>query len=430
MHYVIIGAGPAGVIAAETLRKTDRDSQITLLGDESGMPYSRMAIPYFIADEINAGGTHLRKEDHYAKHGLEFRNERVAYIGTQDKTLDLESGSQLPYDRLLLATGSRPITLPIPGVELPGVHPCWTLDQARQIRELARPGARVVLIGAGFIGCIVMGALLGRGATLTVLEREGQMLPRTMDETGAGMIKRWCAEKGVTVRTATRVTGIERGGYTPNSRARLSTGLTVHTETGEPLVADLVVLAAGVRPNLDIISGTGIHVRDGILVDEYLRTSQPDIYAAGDVAQGKDWSTGERMVHAIQPTAVEHGRVGALNMAGVPTVYPGSLSMNVLDTMGLVSTSLGLWDEEEWRNRGILMDRDRYRYIRLAFYEDRLVGALTIGEMAGWTGTSGVLRGLIQSKTPLGKWKQRLRSDPTRVMEAYHFLTTAGGGAR
>ncbi|MBT8419400.1 MAG: FAD-dependent oxidoreductase [Gammaproteobacteria bacterium] len=428
MHHVIIGAGPAGVIAAETLRKTDRDSEITLLGDEPGMPYSRMAIPYFLTNEINAEGTHLRAEDHYARHGIDFRHERVTRIKPQKRILDLANGSTLSYDRLLLATGSRPVTIPISGVDLPGVHHCWTLNDAHRIRELAKPGAHVVLVGAGFIGCIIMGALLGRGTTLTVLELGDEMLPRMMDRTGAEILARWCTEKGVTIRTATRVTEIEKGGRTQNSFTRLSTGLIVHTETGEPLIADAVVLASGVRPNLDLLSESGIETDDGILVDHYLRTSQPSIYAAGDVAQGTDWSTGKRTVHAIQPTAAEHGRISACNMAGIPTHYPGSFSMNVLDTMGLISTSMGLWRREQGTNTAALLDRDRSRYMQLNFQGDRLIGALTIGHMGGWTGANGVLRGLIQSKTRLGKWKQRLQDDPTRVMEAYNFLLIARGG--
>ncbi|VFM98462.1 MAG: Pyridine nucleotide-disulphide oxidoreductase [Candidatus Kentron sp. G] len=420
MHYVIVGAGPAGVIAAETLRKTGRDGKITLLGDEPGMPYSRMAIPYFIGDEIDAEATCLRKEDHYVRHGIDFRHGRVTRIEPQNRALNLEDGTSLSYDRLLLATGSRPITLPIPGADLPGVHHCWTLEDAGKIRELAKPGSRVVLIGAGFIGCIIMGALLERGATLTVLELEERMLARTMDEVGAAMLERWCAEKGVTVRTATRVTEIKKGGDISDSSTELAAGLTVHTQTGEPLVADLVISAAGVRPNLDILSGTGIATEDGILVDRHLKTTQPDIYAAGDVAQGIDWSTGKRTVHAIQPTAAEHGRVSAYNMAGIPTVHPGSFNMNVLDTMGLVSVSMGRWDGGKDRNSTLLYDRDRYRYVRLVFEEDRLAGALTIG----WMGANGVLRGLIQGRIRLGKWLNRLFVDPTRVMEAHRFLLT------
>jgi len=410
MHYVIVGAGPAGVIAAETIRKTDRDGIVTLLGGESRMPYSRMTIPYFLSDEIGEMATLLRKEEHYVGRGIDFRHSRVVRIKPEDRTLDLEDDTLLSYDRLLLATGSRPVTPPIPGVDFPGVQHCWTLADAHRLRTLVKPGCRVVLVGAGFIGCIIMGALLGRGATVTLLEMENRMVPRMMDETGGELLRRWCTEKGVDVRTGTRITSIEQG----NSSQDSSNEFVVYTET-DNLAADLVVLASGVRPNLDIISGTGIAVEDGILVDHYLRTNQLAIYAAGDVAQGKDWSTGKQTVHAIQPTATEHGRVSAYNMAGIPTVYPGSFNMNVLDTMGLISTSMGIWNRDEGSEYAMLLDSERYKYIQLVFRDDVLIGSLGIGSLQ----FAGALRGLIQGKTRLGKWKRRLQYDPTRVMEAY-----------
>nr|VFK26842.1 MAG: Pyridine nucleotide-disulphide oxidoreductase [Candidatus Kentron sp. MB]VFK29289.1 MAG: Pyridine nucleotide-disulphide oxidoreductase [Candidatus Kentron sp. MB]VFK74729.1 MAG: Pyridine nucleotide-disulphide oxidoreductase [Candidatus Kentron sp. MB] len=411
MHYVIIGAGPAGVIAADTLRKTDQTGgKITLLGGEIALPYSRMAIPYFLSDAIDETGAYLRKgESYYARNDIDFRQARVLCIRPQDSMLALEDGSTLSYDRLLIATGSQPVTPPIPGVDLPGIHHCWTLYDARQIRKLAKPGARVVLVGAGFIGCIIMEALRERGAALTVLEREERILPRMMNGTGANLLKRWCIQKGVTVRTATSITGIEKKDAEQDSSGEL----IVHLETGAILTADLIVFAVGVRPNMDFLSGSGIETDDGILVNEYLQTSQPNIYAAGDVAQGADWSTGKRIVRAIQPTAAEHGRVSACNMAGVPIRYPGSFDMNVLDTMGLVSVSMG--QSETGHDIATLLDWERYRYTRLAFEEDVLIGALSIGG----TQFSGVLRGLIQGKTRLGKWKQRLQADPSRVAEAY-----------
>nr|VFK38595.1 MAG: Pyridine nucleotide-disulphide oxidoreductase [Candidatus Kentron sp. SD] len=411
MHYVIVGAGPAGVIAAETLRKTDPDGKIILLGDEPTLPYSRMAIPYYLSDRINEAGTYLRHEEsHYAQHNIQFRHARATSIRPQDGVLELDDGAILPYGRLLIATGSRPAAPPIPGVELPGVHHCWTLSEARQIRRLTKPGARVVLIGAGFIGCIIMEALRERGASLTVLESEKQILPRMMNGTGASLLKRWCIQKGVSVHTETRITEIEK-----KDAFDAASELIVHRETGAPLTADLVVLATGVRPNMEFLAGSGIEVDDGILVDDHLQTNRINIYAAGDVAQGKDWSTGKRAVHAIQPTAAEHGRISACNMAGVPTRYVGSFSMNVLDTMGLISTSMGLWRGEERQDVITSLDWDRHQYIRLVFDDDVLIGAIGIG----WAQSAGILRGLIQGKTRLGKWKKRLRADPTRVMEAY-----------
>ena len=146
-----------------------------------------------------------------------------------------------------------------------------------------------------------------------------------------------------------------------------------------------------------------------------METSVPDIYAAGDVAAGFDFMTGGHDVHAIQPTASEHGRIAAMNMAGKRMAYRGSLVMNTLNTLGLISTSYGLWDGAEGGDESVSVDKDRSKYIRLSFKDDKLVGVLALGV----TQHVGVLRGLIQSRTPLGAWKKVLIDDPHQFMSAY-----------
>lgn len=406
MDYVVVGAGPAGVIAAETLRRSDPRGAITLIGDEPEPPYSRMAIPYLLAGGIDKAGTHLRHgAGHYDKIQIELRQDRVARISPEGHTLALESGATLRYDRLLIATGSTAARPPIPGIESAGVETCWTLADARRIAARARPGSRVVLMGAGFIGCIVLEALAARNVALTVVEMAERMLPRMMDQTGGAMIKRWCEAKGVSVLTSTKVESIETG----------TNGLRLNLAGGETLEADLVVCATGVRPNIGFLEGSGIGTDSGVLVDRFLETDRSGIYAAGDVAQGPDFSTGKREIHAIQPTAAEHGRIAARNMAGKRTPFRGSLSMNVLNTLGLVSSSFGLWMGVEGGARAVAADPAVAKYLRLEFEEDRIVGALALGLMQH----VGVIRGLIQTRAPLGPWKDRLLADPHRVMEAY-----------
>jgi len=304
----------------------------------------------------------------------------------------------------LIATGSRPARPPVPGMDLPGVESCWTLEDARRIATGTKSGSRVVLMGAGFIGCIVLEALAARGVALIVVEMEDRMLPRMMDDAGAAMIKRWCEAKGVTVLTGTAVKSVQQAG----DGLKLDIG-------GKIIDADLVVCATGVRPNIEFLESSGIATDQGILVDDRLQTNLPGVYAAGDVAQGPDFSTGERMVHAIQPTASEHGRVAAMNMAGVDTPYRGSLIMNVLSTLGLITASYGLWQGVKGGDRAVVQDNDNFKYLRLEFDGDILVGSLSLG----LTQHVGVLRGLIQTKAPLGPWKDRLMRDPHLIMEAY-----------
>ena len=412
MRHVIIGAGPAGVVAAETLRRVDPSSDIFMLGDEPEPPYSRMAIPYLLAGNVAESGTHLRHgETHFEQLAIDLRQDRVRRVDPANRIAILSNGHEIAYDRLLIATGAHAVKPPVEGMDSEGVENCWTLADARRILAGAKPGSRVVLMGAGFIGCIVLEALAARGVDLVVVEMADRMLPRMMDETGGAMIARWCESKGVSVRTATRVAGI----------ARRNGSLALTTDSGDPIDADLVVCATGVAPNIDFLdsaggaAGASIECDAGILVDHRLRTSVRDVYAAGDVAQGPDFSTGRQEVHAIQPTAVEHGRIAALNMAGAETPFRGSLSMNVLNTLGLVSSSFGLWMGVEGGERSTAADEARSRYLRLEFEEDRIVGALALG----LTQHVGVLRGLIQTRVRLGSWAEKLRADPTLVMNAY-----------
>jgi len=208
MKHVIIGAGPAGVVAAETLRRHDAKSSIILIGNEGKPPYSRMALPYLMIDRISEHGTYLRQSaGHYDALKIKYRQAGVSSVNPKSKTVNFDDGASLTYDRLLLATGAYPIKPPVKGLDLPGVHTCWTLDDANEIDTLAQPGAHVVLMGAGFIGSIILEALVVKGVSLTVVEMEDRMVPRMMDEIAGNMLKSWCISKGVQVLTGTKITG-------------------------------------------------------------------------------------------------------------------------------------------------------------------------------------------------------------------------------
>ena len=410
MKHVIIGAGPAGITAAEQLRKLDPAASITVLdGEGEAAPYARMAIPYLLSQRIGEEGTHLRLDpDHYRALRIDIEKARAAAVDPAAGTVRLADGRTLPYDRLLIATGSVPSREKVPGIDLPGVHTCWTLADARAIITSLRPGTRVVQMGAGFVGCIIIQGLMSRGADLTVLIRSGRMVSRMMPPKASEMIGRWCAEHGVHVMGKTQTAKIE-----PDGNA-----LKVTLTTGETLPADLYLSVVGVKPGNDFLAGSGIAIESGIVVDPHMRTNLPNIFAAGDVAQARDFITGKTEINAIQPNAVEQARIAAINMAGGDTDFIGSLAINVLDTLGLISSSFGQWQGEESAKGGIgveLVDEANYRYLSLQFKDDVLIGATSIG----WTDHIGVLRGLIQTRTQLGVWKDRLLADPTGFMVAY-----------
>lgn len=203
------------------------------------------------------------------------------------------------------------------------------------------------------------------------------------------------------MHTSTAVTAIEQG--------RGGHPLAVHLDNGQVLDADLVISAAGVRSNVEFLRTAGIRLDQGVLVDRHLRSSVPDIYAAGDAAQGLDFSTGQCVVQAVQPTAADHALIAASNMAGCEVVHRGSVVMNVLDTMGLISSSFGLWMGVDGGESAELAQPERYRYLNLQFQEDRLVGASSLGP----TDHVGVLRGLIQTGVRLKGWEDKPIDDPT-----------------
>jgi len=330
-HHVILGAGPAGVIAAETIRKHAPQDQITVIGDENEAPYSRMAIPYLLIGKVGEDGTHLRHTaGHFEKLNITVkRGVRAKLLDSAKRTLELSDGNTLTFDKLLIATGSSPATPPIPGINGPGVHSCWTLADARAIANLAKPGAKVLQMGAGFIGCIIMEALQQRGVELSVVEMGDRMVPRMMGPAAGGMIKDWCVAKGVKVFTGARVEAIERGASADKGLAgkiaevvgigqsSMPTGrMTVRLSTGDSLEADLVISATGVRPNIGFLENSGVRCLVGVLTDAGMQTNVPGIYAAGDCAEAFDKVSGKTIVSAIQPNAAEQARVAALNMVG------------------------------------------------------------------------------------------------------------------
>lgn len=406
MRHLILGSGPAGVVAAETLRKADPAAAITLVCGEAEPPYSRMAIPYLLKGDIQEAGTHLRKDaDHYRRLRIDLVQGRAQAVDTRARTVALAGGGTLAFDRLLIATGSRPSRERIPGIDLPGVQSCWTLDDARAILAKARPGTRIVQMGAGFVGCIIMEGLLSRGVDLTILVRSGYMVRRMMNPTASGLIQRWCEARGVKILTRTQPQGLTSEGGV----------LQVTLADGRVLPADLYLSAVGVDPNLDFLRGSGLATGQGIVVDANLQSSVPGIYAAGDVAEATDCLTGKRQLNAIQPNAVEQGRIAALNMAGRPARFKGSFVFNVLTTLGLVSSSFGEWQGVPGGESAEVLDADRYRYLNLQFDGDRLVGANCVG----FSDHVGAFRGLIEGGVRLGPWKRRLMEDPNLIMQAY-----------
>jgi NAD(P)H-nitrite reductase large subunit len=409
-RHIIVGGGTAGMNAITTIREIDHGaSEVVLVSAER--PYSRMVLPYYLGRDISEAHVFTANPSRLAQLKVTPHvGRRAASLDTKAQRLTLDNGTALEYDDLLIATGSSAVRAPVPGADGAGVHSFWTLDQARAVLGGITAGTQVAMVGAGFIAFTILNSILKLGAKLSIVEIAPQILPRMIDRTGAEIVQAWLQSHGVEVRTAAHLQAIEDVG----GRKRLR-----FQESGE-LEADAVIMATGIRTNLDWLAGSGVEVNRGVVVDDHLRSSVPNVYAAGDVAEGRDFVTGERAIHAIEPTAMEHGRIVGANMAGQPLAYRGSLLMNIVDVADLEIASFGAWDSAT-ADVSSAVKPDRPAYRKLLWQGDRLVGAIILGVASDiWTTNDvGMLKGLVQSGSGLGAWKELLSRNPFDVKKAF-----------
>jgi NAD(P)H-nitrite reductase large subunit len=415
-RHLIVGGGTAGMNSIRTIREEEAEpSEITLVSAEK--PYSRMVLPYYLDRSIAESHVYTATAKVLAGWGVRsLVGRRAAALDTAGRVCTLDDGTRVEYDDCLIATGSSPVRAPVPGADGARVHSFWTLEQAQAVLGEVKPGGHVVMVGAGFISFTILNSILALGAKLTVVEIAPRILPRMVDAAGAELVARWLTEHGVSIRAGAILTAIEDA----KGKKRL------RFEQGADLLADVVIMATGIKTNLDWLAGSGVVVERGIVVDDHLRSSVPSVYAAGDVAQGRDLVTGASAVHAIEPTAQEHGRVVGANMAGKRVAYRGSLLMNIVEVCHLDIASFGAWDDGEAEAMtGLRADRPAYR--KLVWRGDRLIGAIILGPSRDiWTTNDiGMLKGLVQSGSPVGRYKERLARNPFDIKPAYIASRTA-----
>ena len=409
-RHLIIGGGTAGMNAIRTIREEESErSTITLVSAER--PYSRMVLPYYLDRSIAESHVFTATGKVLADWGVTTHlGKRATALDTKANVCTLEDGTTVAYDDCLIATGSSAVRAPVPGADGPGVHSFWTLDQARGVIAQIQPGSHVVMVGAGFIAFTILNSILALGARLTIVEVAPRILPRMIDDIGAQLVEAWLKKHGVAIRTGAKLTRIDDA----KGRQRLKLA------AGGDLVADVVIMATGIRTNLDWLKGAGVTIKQGIVVDDHLRSSVPNVYAAGDVAEGRDLISQANAVHAIEPTAQEHGRVVGANMAGKDIRYRGSLIINIVEVCHLDVASFGAWDDAQAEAAsGVKADRPAYR--KLLWRGDRLTGAIILGPSSDiWTTNDvGMLKGLVQSGVSLGRWKAHLKKNPFDVKPAF-----------
>src|SRR6266481_4804000 len=416
-RHLIIGGGTAGMNAIRTIREEEAErSEITLVSAEK--PYSRMVLPYYLDRSISESHVFTATAAVLAQWGAKTHvGRRAANLDTKANVCTLDDGTRIEYDDCLIATGSSAVKAPVPGAELPGVHSFWTLDQCRALIADVKPGGHVVMVGAGFISFTILNSILSLGAKLSIVEIAPRILPRMVDDAGAEIVEGWLKAHGVAIRTNVKATKIEDA----KGKKRLKFA------SGADLACDVVIMATGIKTNLDWLKGAGVQINRGIVVNDRLRSNVANVYAAGDVAEGRDLVSGQPALHAIEPTAQEHGRVVGANMAGKDIAYKGSLIINIVEVCHLDAASFGAWDDAKAEAVSSLK-RDRAAYRKLLFTGDRLTGAIIIGRSGDvWTTNDvGMLKGLVQTGIPLGRFKDHLKAHPFDVKTAYIAAGTTG----
>ena len=312
--YVIVGASLTGARAAEALRGTGADGRVVLIGDEPDRPYERPPLSKeILLGKAGREKAYVHPEEWYAEHDVELRlGTEVTAIDREGKVLALSDGDQLPYDRLLLATGSSPRPIDVPQADLDGIHYLRRVGQSEHLRDAFTGGGRLVVVGAGWIGLEVTAAARSHGVDVTVVEPQPTPLHSVLGEEVGGIFAQLHRDHGVDLRTGTGVERFEGSG------GRV-TG--VRTSTGDVVAADLVVVGVGITPNVGLAQAAGLDVDNGVLVDELLQTSDPSVWAAGDVANALNPLLGTRLRVEHWANADGQGKAAGRSMAGQGEPY-------------------------------------------------------------------------------------------------------------
>lgn len=410
MKYVIVGNGVASVGAIEGIRRVDPDGEITVISEESSPTYGRPLISYLLAGKIGPERMQLRPVTFYDKFKVKMMlGTKVTGVDVKAKTVATADGHNYPYDKLLIATGGVPFIPPLPGKDGSGVYSFTTLAHAETLIDVAKNCKSVVVIGGGLIGLKAAESLHDRGVKVSIVELAPRVLSAAFDDKAGSLVAKRLDEVGIAVHCGTQATEIKRdaGGAVQ--------GVTL--KDGTFLPAQAVVIAIGVVPASSLAKDAGITVDRGILVDDTLASSDPDVYAAGDVAQAKDLILDENRVVPIWPNAFNQGFYAGKNMAGAASPYSGGLAMNAIAFYGLPTVSVGVVNPapgEQGIEVADHLDEEHGSYRKLVFKDGKLVGYVLLGEID----IAGLYTGFIRFKFPLdAETKEKLVSGRPSILQ-------------
>jgi len=379
MKYVIIGNSAAAVGAIEGLREIDKEGAITVVSSETHHTYSRPLISYLLQGRTDRERMKYRADSFYADNGCEtVFGKSVLSLDKDKKTVVLDDGTEIPYDKLLVATGSSPFVPPMDGLEKVSKRFSFmSLDDAEALEEALFPKARVLIVGAGLIGLKCAEGIKDRVGKLTVIDLAPRILSSILDEDGANMVQTHLEKQGVDFRL-----GVSAKSFSEN-KAELT--------SGETLEFDILVTAVGVRPNISLVKDAGGETDRGILVDENMQTTLADVYAAGDCVVSCDISCGTKRILAILPNAYVGGFAAGTAMAGGIPKPQKAMPMNAIGFFGLHIITAGSYEGEVYEQK------DAENYKKLFYSGDALKGFILIGDVD----KAGIYTSLIREKTPL-----------------------------
>jgi NAD(P)H-nitrite reductase large subunit len=389
-HYLIVGLGAAGIAAAETIRRLDAAADILLVSDDPHGYYSRPGLAYYLTGELQESSLAPFSQADFQRLNLRRLQAPVAALRPATQELELQDGRRLAYDRLLLASGSQAVAPPMPGAGLQGVVKLDDLADARDILRRCRRARAAVVVGGGITALELAEGLHARKVRTYYLLRHDRYWPGVLDETESRIVEDRLQKKGIEIQHGTEIAEIV------GQRERVR---SVVTTDGRQIACDLVAVAVGVRPRLELAAAAGLKVDRGILVDEYLQASDPSILAAGDVAQVFDPASGRAVLDTLWTTAVSQGRAAGRNMAGEMVPYRKPVPFNVTRLAGLTTTIIGAvgrgrdgdlpgiarGDSEAWRYQPrvpAVQDAFEVNCIRVLVGQQALLGAIVMGDQA------------------------------------------------
>ncbi|MDR3349300.1 MAG: FAD-dependent oxidoreductase [Acidaminococcales bacterium] len=373
MRYLLAGGGPAAVFCAEAVRRLDSAGDITMLAPDAGRLRGRMALPEYLGGDLPKESACFRPETFCRDHKIQpISGRKLSSVYPEKSVAVLSDGSELRYDRLLLATGSHPICPEWFKEGCQGLYTFWEEEDAEKLAAHIKPGDKAVVAGGGLVGLKVAEALRKVGLEVTVLEAAGQIMPRQLDETASALASEAAAAAGVAVKTSTAVAGIGVAGQKVES---------VMLSNGKEIPAAHVVVCIGVKPNLRMLAHLGAETAGGVEVDCHMRTRWEGVYAAGDVAKGGVFPAGGKQIVATWQNAVKQGTAAGVNMAGGFLAYEGSIRVNTANIFGRPLAAAGETLRGPGLEEAVFYNPSSGCYRKLILREATLVGFILWGDI-------------------------------------------------